>query len=80
MSRWLDNSSAFDPFASLPFGYGQRVCIGRTVAETSLLIFTLRVFSEFRVRWRGGDMDVVTVPINKPSVPLLFSFEPRAAS
>ena len=54
-----------------------RSCIAKTIAETSLMMFTIRLFSQFRVRWEGGDLDYVTVPINKPDKPLRLNFSPR---
>ena len=41
------------------------------------MMFTIRLFSQFSVRWAGGDLDYVTVPINKPDMPLMFTFSPR---
>ena len=74
--RWLDGSTDQTNFAFLPFGYGQRVCIGKSIAETSLVMFLIRVFSQFRISWIGGDLDYKTVLINKPDAPLLFHFDP----
>ena len=54
-----------------------RACIAKTIAETSLMMFTIRLFSQFRVDWAGGDLDYLTVPINKPDRPLMFTFTPR---
>ena len=54
-----------------------RACIAKTIAETSLMMFTIRLFSQFRVGWTGGDLDYLTVPINKPDMPLMFTFTPR---
>ena len=74
--RWLDGSVPLNSYASLPFGKGQRGCIGKTIAEISMMMFIIRFFSQFHISWVGGDMDYVTTPINKPSVPLLFNIEP----
>ena len=41
------------------------------------MMFTIRLFSQFRVDWAGGDLDYLTVPINKPDRPLMFTFTPR---
>ena len=53
-----------------------RICIGKTMAETSIIMFIIRIFSQFQVSWNGGELDSVSVPIQKPDVPLLFDFKP----
>ena len=37
-----------DPFLVLPFGYGPRGCIGRKLAEDSLLLLIIHLFARFR--------------------------------
>lgn len=45
--RWLRcNKNLHHPFASLPFGYGKRMCLGRRFAELEIqtLITKVRTF------------------------------------
>ena len=38
-----------DPFLVLPFGHGPRGCIGRKLAEDSLLMLLIHLFAKFRL-------------------------------
>ena len=50
--RWIrdDNNetSQIHPFCSLPFGYGKRMCIGRRMAEQSILALMFRIFKHIK--------------------------------
>ena len=76
--RWMPGSLAteIDNFLVLPFGYGPRGCIGKSIAETSMLMFIIRFFSQFTIAWEGAALDCKTLLINKPDSPLLFKIEP----
>lgn len=44
--RWLKGAQveAIDPFTSLPFGFGARMCIGRRLAEQKMYLILSKVF------------------------------------
>ena len=70
--RWLQGGTV--NFSCLPFGYGKRGCIGKSLAEAAMTMFLIRFFSTFQVDWLGGNLDCETLLINKPDKPLLFEF------
>ncbi|GAB0097868.1 Cytochrome P450 [Sergentomyia squamirostris] len=50
--RWIRNSgtpSSFHPFASAPFGFGSRNCIGKRLAHLELETLILRMVRNFRL-------------------------------
>ncbi|XP_063586001.1 probable cytochrome P450 49a1 [Penaeus indicus] len=65
------------PYASLPFGAGTRMCIGRRIAEQEMYTFLARVMQRFTVDYKYKDMDVLTRLVFMPSEPLKFSFTER---
>ncbi|XP_003476175.1 25-hydroxyvitamin D-1 alpha hydroxylase, mitochondrial [Cavia porcellus] len=48
-ARWLGQSPAPHPFASLPFGFGKRSCIGRRLAELELQMALAQILTHFEV-------------------------------
>jgi cytochrome P450 len=48
--RWIKGNKEnenLNPYASLPFGFGARMCIGRRVAEQEIYLLITKVFSIF---------------------------------
>ena len=75
--RWLSDSLGNDvhKYLVLPFGSGPRGCIGKSIAETTLLMFIIRFFSQFTISWEGDTLDCKTLLINKPDSDLLFTIQ-----
>ncbi|KAK7086329.1 hypothetical protein SK128_002128 [Halocaridina rubra] len=77
--RWLRHKplGAIHPYASLPFGLGTRMCIGRRIAEQEMYILLARIMQRYNVNYKYKDMDVVTRMVFMPSEPLRYSFTER---
>lgn len=41
--RWINRNSHIHPFASLPYGYGARMCLGRRFADLEIQILLAKV-------------------------------------
>ncbi|XP_032871502.1 25-hydroxyvitamin D-1 alpha hydroxylase, mitochondrial isoform X3 [Amblyraja radiata] len=48
--RWLHKDENFHPYASIPFGFGKRSCIGRRIAELEVYLALARILTHFEVR------------------------------
>lgn len=61
--RWLDENGIKHAFASLPFGYGRRMCIGRRFAELEMIILLSKVthFREFIFAMREKKTSIKTI-------------------
>lgn len=43
--RWLrPEAKDYHAFASIPFGYGARNCLGQNIAETMISLLTIKVY------------------------------------
>ncbi|KAK4317345.1 hypothetical protein Pmani_011567 [Petrolisthes manimaculis] len=77
--RWLRHRplGPIHPYASLPFGAGTRMCIGRRIAEQEMYIFLTRVMQRFSVDYKYDDMDMISRLVSTPSQPLRFHLTER---
>ncbi|XP_039759107.1 probable cytochrome P450 49a1 [Pararge aegeria] len=65
------------PFASLPFGFGRRMCIGKRFAEAELQLLLAKIFYKYKVSWKYGELTYSVTPTYVPNEPLKFTLHPR---
>eukprot|EP00069_Balaena_mysticetus_P001822 bmy_03867T0 len=75
-ARWLGDGPAPHPFASLPFGFGKRSCMGRRLAELELQMALAQILIHFEVQPEPGAAPVRpmtrTVLVPERSINLQF--------
>ncbi|XP_076967351.1 25-hydroxyvitamin D-1 alpha hydroxylase, mitochondrial [Tamandua tetradactyla] len=75
-ARWLGEGPSPHPFASLPFGFGKRSCIGRRLAELELQMALAQILTHFEVQPEPGAAPVRpmtrTVLVPERSINLQF--------
>lgn len=77
--RWLKGSKgrSYHPFATLPFGYGKRMCLGKRFADLELQCLIAKIIETFRVQYNYGNLNYTVHPMYMPDGPLKFQFIER---
>ncbi|CAH2983054.1 unnamed protein product [Chilo suppressalis] len=76
--RWLKGDSKYyHAFASIPFGYGARKCLGQNIAETMMTLLTVKTMQKFKLEYHYGDIHPTRTFIAKPNKPLKVRFIDR---
>ncbi|XP_044748575.1 probable cytochrome P450 49a1 [Coccinella septempunctata] len=77
--RWLskDQNNTRHNFASLPFGFGKRMCLGRRFADLEMQIVIAKVIKNYKVSYNYPSLDYHIHPMFTPNGPLRFKFERR---
>ncbi|XP_068975698.1 probable cytochrome P450 12a5, mitochondrial [Bombus flavifrons] len=76
--RWLSNYAKEDTdFSYLPFGYGVRSCLGKSMAELKMMLLTAKLVRQFRVEYDYADIKSNFMMVNVPNKPLRFRFVNR---
>ncbi|XP_069679419.1 probable cytochrome P450 301a1, mitochondrial [Periplaneta americana] len=60
------------PFASLPFGYGRRMCLGRRFADLEIQTVIAKMIQTFRIEYHHEKLQYRIHPMYTPDGPLTF--------
>ncbi|XP_077564878.1 putative cytochrome P450 301a1, mitochondrial isoform X1 [Haemaphysalis longicornis] len=78
--RWLKANQGkwrHHPYASLPFSFGTRMCLGRRLAELQIWILVAKILVKYDIECHNDDIDYCTQFNNQPKGPLHFYFKKR---
>ncbi|XP_069674486.1 cytochrome P450 302a1, mitochondrial [Periplaneta americana] len=76
--RWIKGHPLYtpvSPYLVLPFGHGPRTCIARWLAEQNLHTLLLKMIRRYKIGWAGGDLDCISLLINKPDRPIQLTLK-----
>ena len=75
--RWEKNAREIHPFASIPFGFGQRGCYGRRIAELELHLLVVRVLQRFQLSTKQSHLARRQGFIMRPTEPVMLQLTDR---
>ncbi|EDO48366.1 predicted protein, partial [Nematostella vectensis] len=82
--RWLRGEAPLEDrvkntFASIPFGFGRRMCVGRRLAGQEVHVLTARIAQRYEVTYPEGEEEVepTMILLTVPDRPLRVKFNER---
>lgn len=75
--RWMREDETRHGFASLPFGYGRRMCLGRRFAELEMIIVISKILQFYKIEYHHKELDYYINPMYTPKGPLKLRFIDR---
>lgn len=76
--RWLnDQDGVRHAFASLPFGYGRRMCLGRRFADLEIIIVISKILQFYKIEYHHEKLEYYINPMYSPKGPLKLRFIER---
>ncbi|XP_053977773.1 probable cytochrome P450 301a1, mitochondrial isoform X1 [Hylaeus volcanicus] len=77
--RWLKQSAneILHPFASLPFGHGARVCLGRRFADLEMQVLLAKLIRSYKLEYHHEPLKYKVTFMYAPDGELKFKLVPR---
>ena len=76
-SRWERETTEINPYSTLAFGFGARMCIGRRVAEQEIYLTLIKIIQNYRVEYREAKPGLKIGLLANPDKPLNIVFHRR---
>ncbi|XP_045778368.1 probable cytochrome P450 49a1 [Maniola jurtina] len=76
--RWIQRANyKHHPFASLPFGFGKRMCLGRRFAELEMHVIICKMVQAFKMEYHHEPLDYHVHPMYTPNGPIRLKLTER---
>ncbi|KAL3265687.1 hypothetical protein HHI36_009890 [Cryptolaemus montrouzieri] len=78
--RWIKQSGdnhKLHPFASLPYGYGARMCLGRRFADLEIQVLLAKLVRSFKMEYHHDPLKYKVTFMYAPEGELKFRMTPR---
>ncbi|XP_052744490.1 probable cytochrome P450 301a1, mitochondrial [Bicyclus anynana] len=68
--RWLESNGRLHSFASLPYGFGARICLGRRFADLEIQVLLAKLLRRYRLEYHHEPLDYAVTFMYAPDGPL----------
>ncbi|XP_011568545.3 probable cytochrome P450 301a1, mitochondrial [Plutella xylostella] len=68
--RWLGAGGRLHPFASLPYGHGARICLGRRFADMEIQVLLAKLLRKYRLEYHHEPLEYAVTFMYAPDGPL----------
>ncbi|GBP62022.1 Probable cytochrome P450 301a1, mitochondrial [Eumeta japonica] len=68
--RWLEPTGRLHPFASLPYGFGARICLGRRFADLEIQVLLAKLLRKYRLEYHHEPLEYAVTFMYAPHGPL----------
>ncbi|XP_061717347.1 probable cytochrome P450 301a1, mitochondrial [Cydia pomonella] len=68
--RWLEGDGRLHSFASLPYGFGARICLGRRFADLEIQVLLVKLIRRYRLEYHHEPLDYAVTFMYAPEGPL----------
>ncbi|KAL1505572.1 hypothetical protein ABEB36_005108 [Hypothenemus hampei] len=78
--RWMkstNETNRIHPFASLPYGYGARMCLGRRFADLEIQVLLAKLFRSYKLEYHHTPLEYKVTFMYAPDGELKFKMIPR---
>ncbi|VVD02181.1 unnamed protein product [Leptidea sinapis] len=75
--RWLQDCGRLHSFASLPYGFGARICLGRRFADLEIQVLLAKLLRRYRLEYHYEPLQYAVTFMYAPDGPLRLRMVPR---
>jgi cytochrome P450 len=76
-TRWDREDTEINPYSTLAFGFGARMCIGRRVAEQEIYLTIIKILQNYRLEYHETVPEIKIGLLATPNRPLNIVFNKR---
>jgi cytochrome P450 len=76
-TRWEREDTEINPYSTLAFGFGARMCVGRRVAEQEIYLTIVKILQNYRLEYHETVPDIKIGSLLTPDRPLNIFFHKR---
>jgi cytochrome P450 len=76
-TRWEREDTEINPYSTLAFGFGARMCVGRRVAEQEIYLTIVKILQNYKLEYHETIPEIKIGLLATPNKPLNIVFNKR---